>query len=676
MPGLIKRIYDSKFRNRKKASESLELFRSYEHMLPQIFEFCSRWFGVGKMIITDGALEEKDGEKITFAKDASRRIKMSGGKLLTVALREESSIEAACALNDSGYITFSELLFLYDKTERNLGRLPRVFNTIENAFSFFYIYGETYAASEIFRYLSENKNITVRRITDEELKRGDFCADKAESILIICDLLPESAAKNVDIPVMHWKKIISPEEIVDSRADIQRYIIPRLRENGVRCILISTPWISSIAYRADLMFHMLKFKRLLKSGFSEYIRKLYKYFGTEELTDEHLDIKTARDEGFARLYHNGERINFDNGFRRTVGGNASFKRRIWLFGSCVVLGMYVDDENTIPSLLQKMLGPEWLVINRGQPHSFDMDLLMRSEDFHEGDVVLYFATELKDDGCGYMDLWKTYSKIPQLSRHIADSLLHCDAVVNKYIAEDIYKALGEIKAEGGGPGILRFGSKIKRAPRLFMLGNPELESYIDYILKYRQDGKNGAIVMNCNPFTNGHLYLITEAASRVDNLYIFVVEEDRSFFPFEDRYSLVKEGTRHLKNVTVLKSGKFVISSVTLPGYFEKDQLGDIYLDASGDLAYFLQIAGSLDISVRFAGHEPTDRFTAQYNLNMKTYLKKYGLEFCEIERKKEQDAYISASTVRKLLKEKKFESIKKLVPECTYNYLIEKYTE
>ena len=82
-----------------------------------------------------------------------------------------------------------------------------------------------------------------------------------------------------------------------------------------------------------------------------------------------------------------------------------------------------------------------------------------------------------------------------------------------------------------------------------------------------------------------------------------------------------------------------MISSVTLPGYFEKDQLGDIYLDASGDLAYFLQIAESLDISVRFAGHEPADRFTAQYNLNMKTYLKKYGLEFCEIERKKEQDA-------------------------------------
>ena len=677
MPDILKNIYDRKVRNKKMASEALALFRSYEHMLPQIFEFCRRWFCVEKLVISDGTLEERESKDIVLTKEADRWITNDSGKLLIVTLREDDDTEEKCALKKRGYTTFSELLFLRDRIERDLGNLPRIFNTIENSYSFFYLYGETFASEKLFKYLSENKNITVCRITDEELKRGDYYADHAQSVLIICDLLPEGMTARVDIPVVHWEKIISAEEIMDSRSDILKNIVPELQKNGVQCVMVSTPWISSIAYRFDLIAEMLKFKRLLKGGSAEYIKVLYKHFGTEELIDEHMDIKTARDEGFARMFHNGERVNYDNGFRRTMGGSASYKRRVWMFGSCIVLGMYVDDANTIPSLLQKMLGPDYLVINRGQPHSFDMNLLMRNEDFRQGDIVLFFGTELKKEGYPYIDLWKTYKKIPRLGKHLGDSILHCDAVVNRYIADDIYEFIkNRIPQTPVSEKIFRFGSYIKRPPLEEMLKNPEFGDYLRDISVFRKEGKNGAIVMNCNPLTNGHMYLINEAAGRVDNLYIFVVEEDKSFFKFEDRFALVKEGTKEIKNVTVLKSGKFVISSTTLPGYFEKDQVGDIYLDASGDLAFFLQIAEKLGISVRFAGHEPTDKFTAQYNQNMKTYLEKYGMEFCEIERKKEQDTYISASTVRKLLKEKRFEEIKKLVPECTYRYLAEKYKE
>lgn len=217
---------------------------------------------------------------------------------------------------------------------------------------------------------------------------------------------------------------------------------------------------------------------------------------------------------------------------------------------------------------------------------------------------------------------------------------------------------------------IRFGGKLKRASEIDMIKNNDFVIYLNQIRPCYKSGLNGAIVMNCNPFTKGHLYLITEASKRVDNLYIFVVEENKSFFPFEDRYALVKSGTSHLSNVQVLKSGKFAISSTTLPGYFEKDQLGDVYLDASSDLEFFLQIAKVLDISIRFAGNEPIDKFTAQYNLNMGKYLTKYGIEFCEIERAKDENEYISASRVRRLLKEGKLAEIKQLVPDCTYEYL------
>lgn len=77
--------------------------------------------------------------------------------------------------------------------------------------------------------------------------------------------------------------------------------------------------------------------------------------------------------------------------------------------------------------------------------------------------------------------------------------------------------------------------------------------------------------MNCNPFTKGHLALITYAARACDLLHIFVVEENRSQFPFADRLRLVREGTDHLANVIVHPSGPYMISNATFPTYFLKE---------------------------------------------------------------------------------------------------------
>jgi [citrate (pro-3S)-lyase] ligase len=49
---------------------------------------------------------------------------------------------------------------------------------------------------------------------------------------------------------------------------------------------------------------------------------------------------------------------------------------------------------------------------------------------------------------------------------------------------------------------------------------------------YRQPGRKiGAIVMNANPFTLGHRWLVEQAARQCDWLHLFVVKEDASCFP-------------------------------------------------------------------------------------------------------------------------------------------------
>ena len=109
---------------------------------------------------------------------------------------------------------------------------------------------------------------------------------------------------------------------------------------------------------------------------------------------------------------------------------------------------------------------------------------------------------------------------------------------------------------------------------VLMLENKKsgLDNYYKKFLAGTDTDENvGCIVMNCNPFTKGHLALITYAAKSCSLLHIFVVEENRSCFPFADRLRLVREGTDHLPNVIVHPSGPYMISNATFPTYFLKD---------------------------------------------------------------------------------------------------------
>jgi len=208
-------------------------------------------------------------------------------------------------------------------------------------------------------------------------------------------------------------------------------------------------------------------------------------------------------------------------------------------------------------------------------------------------------------------------------------------------------------------------------PRLI----PDIPVYLNDLKKYRQNLENcGAIVMNCNPFTLGHKYLIEYATSRVEHLYLFVVEEDKSEFSFKDRYKLVIQNIKDLKNVTVLPSGKFIISSQTFDDYFGKSGVSEeqaVEQDVSFDLLIFAAaIAPTLNIKTRFVGQEPFDPLTRHYNEEMKKLLPEYGCDVVEIPRLEKDGGAVSASRVRKFLKDGNFEEIRKIVPAATFRYL------
>ncbi len=206
-------------------------------------------------------------------------------------------------------------------------------------------------------------------------------------------------------------------------------------------------------------------------------------------------------------------------------------------------------------------------------------------------------------------------------------------------------------------------------------GNKNINSSLDKLKKeYNIDNNKEytALVMNCNPFTLGHRYIVETAAKENENVIIFVVEEDKSVFSFKTRFKLIKEGTKDLKNVVVIPAGEYIISSATFPNYFLKkndDALKEYTkIDCNIFGKYFVP---TFNIVKRYVGTEPHCEVTNIYNETIQEVLPKYNVEVKLINRKEVESDAISASRVRNLLKEGNFEGVKNLVPKTTLDFLL-----
>lgn len=182
------------------------------------------------------------------------------------------------------------------------------------------------------------------------------------------------------------------------------------------------------------------------------------------------------------------------------------------------------------------------------------------------------------------------------------------------------------------------------------------------------NSKKACLIINANPMTLGHQYLIETAAKENKEVIVFVVSEDLSSFPFSDRFKIIKEATKHLTNVKVLPSLSYLVSRITFPKYFLKeDQLIQDEQTLVDVLVYKEYYAKIFKINMRYLGEEPYSYNTSKYNKVLKDYL---GQHVKIIKRLEHNKKAISASQVRKLMKADKIEKLKDLVPKATYDFL------
>lgn len=272
-------------------------------------------------------------------------------------------------------------------------------------------------------------------------------------------------------------------------------------------------------------------------------------------------------------------------------------------------------------------------------------------------IIKDFAVDRNRQGEGLSNILLTEIRNKLIEEGYLSSMIFTK-IENKFIFEDMgYK-------------------KVSCTDKVILLeqGNENIDSTIlDIIRDYNLDisRKRAMIVMNCNPFTLGHRYLIENAAENNSEVLIFVLEEDKSAFPFEVRMELVRKGTEDLKNVKVIPSTKYIISSATFPSYFLKDKNSMLTEYAKLDSEIIgAKFCNLLNINRRYLGEEPFDEVTSVYNSTVSEILPKYGVEVVIIPRKSIEGKVISASSVRSFLKEDKMEEIKKMVPYTTFEYL------
>ncbi len=365
-------------------------------------------------------------------------------------------------------------------------------------------------------------------------------------------------------------------------------------------------------------------------------------------------------------------------------GNGS--RRIYVIGPCIVRGVFVRDKESLGyriycELKKSLVDLEVICLSPSRGSLITSENLIEKLLLRKGDVIIYFGgnvpKSIEQMGIYYekdVDLQSIFDE--RNVDYFWDVPIHTNAIANLQIAKFCVKEIMENHAD-----YFKINDQnrvlIQRG-RAMLPPNAEDELVL-YINKVRNvcrvpnDKRKGAIVVNCNPMTIGHLYLIKKAKQMVDFLYIFVVEEDRSEFSFPDRIEMVKRAVMDMADVAVFPSGKFIISYMTMPIYFEKEKRQEEVWDASSDLQIFCEkIAPALGITIRFMGEEVKDKITMRYNKTLSELAPLYGIEFKEIPRFELDGKIVSASEVRRYLKAGKIELAQTMVPEVNWKIISE----
>lgn len=562
---------------------------------------------------------------------------------------------------------------------------------------------------DYYRKISNNAEDMINR-NSKMLNKIDY--DNAKSIItvikgihevpvVIDGVLIGVISNNIKKSQNEWFRIRAANKEV-KRIFAKGYFEKKIKEivefiksRNSKLILVEYPTLAELGikpddfgYKYNLSHGMEGFTQMTELDKEMFYGSGYYPGAIEKFADDYNEMEMTIVNGY-RFVRDIENDNFSvkNGHRNISNGKIG-KNRIYLLGMCNVLGSYVGNDRTIGYYLQQIINRynqlDYEVYIYGKTNGVELDGFYK-EELGEGDYILYFVNAMRGITRFFQkaaDEYQANISVLRIDKGILigekwldnfyNSITHHNHLVNEYIANFLFDRL-DLQSNIDRENVIRDRkSNYYISPETYAHFEQMREDY-DLNITFDDRQKVGAIVMNCNPFTLGHRYLIEQAVKSVSRLYIFVVEEDKSTFKFKDRFEMVKQGVRDIDSeIIVLPSTKYIISNQTFSQYFDKEKEINEIENPEYDIRIFGEVVCKIfGIGKRFAGEEPIDVVTNNYNRTMERILPEYDVEFVEIPRLKISDGcVISATTVRKLIKNNDVKELERYLPASTIDYL------
>ncbi len=307
--------------------------------------------------------------------------------------------------------------------------------------------------------------------------------------------------------------------------------------------------------------------------------------------------------------------------------------RIYLFGLCMIMGAYLEDQYTIASQLQKELcdrGFYYRVENLGAYENvFEK---MQQVIFHKGDIVIVWTGENTYDGVESADLRKIYEKHDIPAEWCLGTFTHMNHKVARIIAEELYykieKYIEKDPKETKGDILFQIQDYSD------ILGAYIKKTYLDRNFKNReQDEKKivGCLLTELNTAPEIYNDILHSACLKVDELIVFIPwKPANTKYSFEEYIAVISELALGNDKIKVVSGDGYVPYYNFFQSYYLEEEVS---LDqARMDVKIFAQcIARPLHISYRFGVSDQNSRQANPYNEILKAELPKYGIRYVEL---------------------------------------------
>lgn len=373
----------------------------------------------------------------------------------------------------------------------------------------------------------------------------------------------------------------------------------------------------------------------------------------------------------------GKYCNARDGRRVTCFQPESYIGTIYIMGTCMTLGVYVEDQYTIASCLQKSLllkGYHYKVENYGEMIRNDAGIdsrLMEIKHFSVNDIVIYQSVIGEIANIKTCSLDEIFEKNNIPSEWVKDGYGHCNHKVNELVSNSILEVISPC---------LHHNDEDYCNKKIEINVGDLMKDYVQckYLKQlpihfcYKEYKTVGSIVMKGDPFHKGHRYLIEQARKQVDFLIIFVLEEELTMFSFEERYKMIVKGVEDLDHIMVVPSGGFLLSFDLFSQFWTNAENDAVVLNSEYDAKVFADyIAEPGHITHRFTGKDPQKRVIKEYNMILKKILPQEKIEFIEIPSLFIESEIVSSSKIRSNLRYGEYDKVFTRVPETTKKYLL-----